>query len=657
MSSKAKRQNDPNVYAVMHRTGRVWRGLIMRNGTGRDSQSPPAIVEFRDFPLSMTARIDSWLDGHNVAEVLCVLPAAAVICRTCSLPDASIEHLEPALRLQAEAHLFGIAPTHRLGMAVLEQSPGETTRSGIILAWPESSQVELPPTTRPVSFTSDVAALAAIVDGHRPPQPLLWLDRGSGSVALALSHASGVSFRGLREDEEDSEAWRTSIGRVIAETGLNAGHTSDFIEGIVHATHDALMDLGQGESTLLLPPDVIERSAERLTDAPADAQWWTQYGIAAGAVMVRTGPLAPLSQMREAAPAQAPSRIKDAIEAMSSPRVAARLAVLTLVVLMFGPLVMNWARLKVLEMRHADIGSKLRLVNEVRDSLIVYRELGNSAWPMTKILSDIASNTPEGVELEFIRVNPGGSFTARGRALPHDGRTATEVVVLMQQNLRQSGIFTEITLNWGDSDAYGNYEFEMAARFLNPYRQHRYPDELDYGRLTLAERLYGPTATQTQTTTREPERETEQRAQSTESPAPSNDQTQTRQSQPTRVAAADETSRPAPANEDPYADLHNTRVDSGFVDRPSPRSTAGALRGDATTREEARGQSSIPQSQDIPEPMTEAQIQAMSEAEVLDMLMRVSHARRAARARNDEELESRLQREFNWLMARRRGDS
>lgn len=641
MTKKTIRQNDPAVYAVLHRTGQVWRGLIVRNGTGRDSHARPTIVAFREFGPGMDGRIESWLDEHSAAELLCVLPASSIICRTCPLPDASPEHLDAALRLQAEAHLIGIAPQHRLGMAVLEQSTGETTRSGIILAWPESAAVDLPQTSRPVTCTPDIAAVAAIIDGQRPTQPVLWLDRGSGSVALALSHAGGVAFRCLREDDDDSQTWRASVSRAIVETGLNAGHTPEFIQGVVHRTEESLAEIGPDGYALLAPVELIEHSAARLSGVNNDAQWWSQYGIAAGAVLVRSGPLASLARMREQEPTETPSLISSVIDTLSSPRTAIQLAAVCVLGLMFGPLAMNWARLKVLEFRYSDIDSKMKLVNDVRNHLVVYRELGNSAWPMTKVLSDIVCNTPEGVELESIRLNPG--IVVRGRALPHGGRSATEVVVLMQENLRNTGMFTDVTVSWGDSDAYGNFDFDISARLLHPFRRFSYPEELDFGRTTLAERLYGTQAVAS--------------ADNDQVDDPSAVSPDEASSDAPQLASTglDDPSSQSPDGEDPYAELHNPRSESR-VDRPIHRPSSSSIGGEASTREAVRGQSGVPLSQDIPAPMTEAQIRAMSDAEVMDMLIRVGHARQAAKARNDDELYQRLQREFNWLMARRRGD-
>ena len=54
---------------------------------------------------------------------------------------------------------------------------------------------------------------------------------------------------------------------------------------------------------------------------------------------------------------------------------------------------------------------------------------------------------------------------------------------------------------------------------------------------------------------------------------------------------------------------------------------------------------------DIPPPLTEAQIAAMTKQEALDMVQRVSEARSVAMRSGDQALRERLKREFDLLMA------
>jgi hypothetical protein len=204
--------SDPQILGVLHRTGRTWRAVVAARKNGQ-----PEILAAREFPPDRLARLDEWLDEKNVGAVLCVLPAGSVICRTFSLPDAPPEQLEQALRLQAEAHLLGIAPPHRLGMAVLPNASGETTRTGLVLAWPEPAVFPVPPTRRPMEFIADVGAIAALLNGHRPNESMLWLDREDGSVAMAITHSGGAIFRATREESASTEQWQRSVGRIRAE--------------------------------------------------------------------------------------------------------------------------------------------------------------------------------------------------------------------------------------------------------------------------------------------------------------------------------------------------------------------------------------------------------------------------------------------------------
>ena len=82
----------------MHRAGDTWRILIAKTAGIR-----PAVLDIRDVDAHETERLDDWFDEHHVGQVLVVLPASAVVCRTCTLPDTDPEQLALALDLQAEA--------------------------------------------------------------------------------------------------------------------------------------------------------------------------------------------------------------------------------------------------------------------------------------------------------------------------------------------------------------------------------------------------------------------------------------------------------------------------------------------------------------------------------------------------------------------------
>ncbi len=82
MTKAPKRQSTASAVAVLHCAAGEWRGVIAATSDDR-----PTILAWRRFETDQNELIDQWLDKHQVGRVIGVLPAAAVICRTCPLPD------------------------------------------------------------------------------------------------------------------------------------------------------------------------------------------------------------------------------------------------------------------------------------------------------------------------------------------------------------------------------------------------------------------------------------------------------------------------------------------------------------------------------------------------------------------------------------------
>ena len=646
MSETARRQADPSVVAVLHQAGGRWRGLIARvNGrTEADGRpSRPRILATRETDAVGDFPLDDWLAEHAVERVICVLPAASVVCRTCTLPDASREQLQMAIGLQAEAHLPDIAPPHRLGLAVLDAAPGETTRCGLMLAWPESAAVPEPPTDRQMTFAPDVAALAALLDGQRPAEPLIWIGRSDGSVALAITHAGGTVFRSTREDPGQDGAWPANIGRVIAETALGIGHGGTFVDTLVATTRAKVADLPS--DGLLMPVELIQAASVRIDGVSADPGWWSTYGVAVGALLASTDNLAALTRLKDSLPVKAPSLASRLHAGLSRPRNLGNALVACVLIIALSPLLLSGLRLWVLKARLPELDARLAAVNQADDRLGMYRELGANAWSMTKILSDIASNTPEGIELQSIRVTQGESIAVSGRATPHDGREATEIVSLMQKQLQDSDIFGGVVLNWGDRDRYGNYQFDLSAKVVQPHLRPDYPEELDFGLWTLADRRDGK-GPGTSDEPRETEEGSGDRGDQPEPQDPLMAPGET-ESEPPPFALAATDRDPAEPAEDagelPAVRFQRTR--SGRPDAPEGASRA--------TDRSSEG-SKLPPSKDIPPPRTAEEIDAMSLPEAQEALAKVARARK--HAKGNDELEQRLKEEFRLLFERvRRG--
>ncbi|TVQ52961.1 MAG: hypothetical protein EA377_09050, partial [Phycisphaerales bacterium] len=311
-----------------------------------------------------------------------------------------------------------------------------------------------------------------------------------------------------------------------------------------------------------------------------------------------------------------------------------------------GTMVFNGLQYAVLSLRYSDIDERLAAVNLTQNKIEVYRELQRSGWSVTKVLSDIASNTPEGIELEQMRVNQTQTFSVTGRALPTDDRSATELISVMQSNLIQSGIFENINFRWGDRDAFGAVEFDLSATLKQPYQHVEYTDDRDFRTRTLRERRYGP----------QPDLDRPTETASTQIETPSFPETDQRDDTSRDTAVADTGERSTADDEATPPDRDRGDDRQATTRRPDSDRGQGSLFGDADSPADERG-SGLPASFEMPDPMSEEQIMALSDAEVRDRLVRVSQARRYTRNRSDnEELREQLEKEFQLLMSRMRGD-
>ncbi len=590
----------------------------------------PRVVAARRFENDDPDPIEAWLTEHHATEVMGVLPAAAVICRTSSLPDAEPAQLEQALRLQAEAYMLGSVPPHRQAMAVLPSIEGETDRSGIIVAWPEKAAPAFPALRHELTFTPDVAALAALLNGERPAEPLLWIDRTDGSVALAISHTNGAVFRAARGNPESLAAWGESLGRLIAETALSVGHSGAFTESLVEDVTNRLADAEA--AALLAPSEIIKSARARIEGTPADPGWWRDHGVAVGAILARVEGLDALTRLREAPPLQSPSGFRRVVEALSQPATAAKLAALALAVVFLAPIVASGLRLWLLQVRLTDLPEYVTEARAARSKLVMYRELKENAWPMSKLLADIACNTPQGIELDQVRVKYGERLLLSGRAKRHGPDSAQEIVALMQENFRQSMIFNEIYYTWGEPDTFGQYDFTLSARVVRPYHRHRYPLELDFGEWTLGDRLYKKTGPPEQGQQEEP-------AEAPDPPPP-----------PPPAAAEAIGLETADADADGDGETDALAMGRGIVrlpaDRPSPLGAAAESR----ANDRGLGGGPPPASQDIPEALTEEQIELMTLDDAQESRARVAKARQ--RGILDKETRERLRKEFRLLTSR-----
>jgi hypothetical protein len=305
-------------------------------------------------------------------------------------------------------------------------------------------------------------------------------------------------------------------------------------------------------------------------------------------------------------------------------------------ILMFAPLVISVLRTWSISLRYPDLDAQVTAVERVEKQQVMYTELNKRAWPMTKLLADITANTPVGIELESVRItNDNETFAVNGQARPEAGQSATDLVAKMQANLRGTGIFTEIGLNWGKSDSYGNFEFDLSGHVERPTRRFRYDMERDFANWTLEARV------------------------NNDPPPGGDDEPAT---EPAGLAVVDEeapTQTPPPpvTTETIVANADDSETDpaaspprgNGRVRTPTDHSSSGA-EGARRSETGQRGPGGIAPSQELPQFLTAEEIQALNKPDLIEQLKVVASARK--NYRGDEETTTKIEEQWGMLRAR-----
>ncbi|MDG2291990.1 MAG: PilN domain-containing protein [Phycisphaerales bacterium] len=618
---------------VLHQRGSSWSGLLVSVQPERGIK----VVETASFSASGD-EIQAWMDARSISSARVILPASNVICRTCSLPESDESHLESALQLQMETQLLGAAPSHRIGGAILPAAAHVSVRTGLILAWPESSVFNGPPLKTTPLFIPDVTAIAALMNGLHPPDPIVWCDRTDGSIGLVLAQQERVLVRATQEELDSAGATAQSIHTLLLESALQTGSASDTARELADRTTQGLGS-DAADHMLLLPAPVISDMRERIHGVDVDEQWCKTWGVAAGAALAMSNDLVLLTTFRQQLPQENPSLIESTTSRLKTTEVAAWLALTAVLVLAFGPLIVHGLRLGLLKVLHPGIEAQVSDYESGRNRQTMYSAMLAETWPMSKLLADIANNTPEGIELESVKLGHGEPVKIRGIAKPNGDQDAAALATKMKAQLQGSGVFNDVTLRWENSETYGDREFDITAKVERPHFRPAYITEQDFGAWTLVSRRSGEG----------PGGDTSEADSSTATAAaettPSSDTTE---SNPTSL-----TSRTGSGDETTLSGSSSSRPSRPSSNRDTTRPNRGTNSGVASrgnSDDQGADLTSIPTGR-IPEPLTEEQIQTLTLSEARIKLKEVADARKHVR---DEEVSERLRNEFKMIMAHMR---
>ncbi|MAB82922.1 MAG: hypothetical protein CMJ24_05735 [Phycisphaerae bacterium] len=617
-----------STFAILHRQGDQWACLQAALGKHEGIR----IVSSRMFEVSDERALQSWLRDEGIDMVRVVVPGSSIICRTCSLPESTPEQLDEALQLQAETKLLGTAPFHRTASALLPASVHSTMRTGLILAWPESSDFTGPELETTSLYVPDVVAMASLMGPLHPKAPALWIDREDGTITMVLAQQERVHVRATKEHLPDAESTASSVERLLMESALNSGSTPESSRALASESA-TMLRTATDPRTLQLPPEVVESMQERIENCQSDPQWLNTWGIAAGAALAMSDELIPLTMFQDSLPEENPDLKEFAIQRLSLVDVAAALVLVAVLLIAIGPMAFHGTRVAMLSVLHPGLSEQVDAFESNKDQEVIYSALMSEAWPMSKLLADIASNTPMGIEVDSIRLGYGEPVRIQGMAMPSNSEESAALATRMKAMLETSGVFSDVTLRWEDSETFGNRSFDISADVQRPQYRPSYALDQDFATWTLSERKSGQDAdgnwsdgtTAVAASTSSPDRPTV---------TPSTASTPPVDTTATRTTTAREPARGA------------TSSTRGSSPSRSPRTTSGGLssRGDADDR--AGDLSSVPTG-DEPEPLTEEQIKAFTLDEAKIKLQEVAQARK--RSRNDE-AKARMKIEFNQLL-------
>ncbi len=466
---------------VVHRVGPNWNCLF----ASLNDQGTPLVED--TIAIEGDQALENLLRTKSPAQIFVILPGSDTVCRTTTLPDVENDQVIEALRLQAEAKLLGGTPSHRRAMAPLDSAVGETNRVGLIVAWPESSDLSFPSCLKDAHVIPDAVSIAALLNNLRPTEPLIYADLANGTVTIALSHVNGAALRATRENSTNKERFFEGIVRTANETALLHNHTPSFTEAMNSRLLVALSSTVEEENMLLVPEIIVRGAVDRVMQCSnTDTSWWNAWGIALGGLLAVTGSLQPLTTMQQNAIELHPSALEKLTQRLENRTFATRLLVAAILVLALGPAILSGIRLSVLSILHPDIEERYDETVLERKQHIVYKELAKSVWPMTKLIADITNNVPIGIDIESLQIDVGEPISIRGRAINAEGKTAAEVIAFLQEQLQETGMYKDIEFSYNPAGTYGDREFDLWATVSDSLRRPIYIPEKDFGQWTLA---------------------------------------------------------------------------------------------------------------------------------------------------------------------------
>jgi hypothetical protein len=453
------------------------------NGGGDVDIKLAETVNLAAGPAMFTSLIER---AGNVDAVIRVLPAACTVVRVTGLPESAAEagessnaSIADALALIAEAELPTAVPEFRRAAGMINPGRGVGRKAvGLLTAWPTTAEMLVPgsprtPRVAPEVAISEAAALAILAQLVGGVERAWTVDRSAGAMTILAAGPEKTVARVVRIPAGDSGA--SARETALVETGRAAG----LVAQNAHSATDGWLHL---DPTPTSP---------RIAGQQRSAEWLSNYGLAAAAIIAFADPnraVSGLVELHEVEPKAKPPILQRLTEWAGAPRWAAAIIAICVIVLIGLPIGVSYAKLRILE-RHVTDQSKLFTQNNEDERVLsFYKLLREKRWPMTKLLADIAGACPQGISIESVEIGQGDGITLRGTA------DDTNKLTTFRENLGKTRIFTDPTTPSVNPTGSSGVQFQLTAKVPpNAATSAAKPAE-DWAAQSLSERMYGEKA-------------------------------------------------------------------------------------------------------------------------------------------------------------------
>jgi Tfp pilus assembly protein PilN len=447
------------------------------------------VLQAQSLRVDDAAGVREAMQQAGAERLVRIAPAEHTVCRVQPAHVGDPEQTAAAMRLIAEAEFGGVAPPWRIAAGLIDDpgasGPGGDAGEGLALltAWREGQPA--PAEAHPGEvWTTEIAALAALRAGAG--QLALAASRSSGVVSLLAAGPRATVARTVREANDTPDAWRTAVLAAAEETCAQVGAEAD------------TGDIDPQATLVWLDTTAGDALRGRVQGLGAGQNWLNEYGVALGAALAAASDdaaRAPLAQLRASAPAERRSAGDRVMELVATPKRAASVLIVAVLLIVLMPLLVAAGRVALLESgaeRAAGFEDERKAL--AREAAL-YEQLEQSRLPMTRLLADISGATPPHIVIDRLRLSRDQGLSLEGRVhiVRGEGEAAApdnpqELVTALERNLAATGVFGAIRVNRSEVSE-GSVQFEMTARIERPHANPK--PAIDFAERSLAQWLYG----------------------------------------------------------------------------------------------------------------------------------------------------------------------